>query len=136
MRVIVPVAGAGADMATPCDPGEPSGEDGTEAAACGPEAVRPVIYPQAGSEDGKARAETLRSALGDKGWVLLATEVVSASPSNGDIRYYHAEQLACAEQLAQDIAATGGFGKPKLIYLGDRYRNLPTGRMELWLAAP
>ncbi len=115
----------------------PEGETpGDAPGGCPADAVRPVIYPQVASEAQKAEAETLRGALGDRGWVLLPTEVVPSSSSGGDIRYYHAEQLGCAEQLASDIAGIEGGARPRLIFLGDRYRNLPRGRMELWLAAP
>ena len=62
-------------------------------------------------------------------------------PKDGEVRYYYPDQEGCARALAEDVAAVlreAGLALDGLsvISLAGTYRNLPRGRMELWLPAP
>lgn len=94
---------------------------------------RPVIYSHIGRAADQPAAEDLRDVLGVLGWQTVGIETVDGYRSAGDIRYYYPEQADCAEVLRLEIQAMGVWPNLKTIYLGDKYSNLPRGRVELWL---
>ncbi|WP_138465212.1 hypothetical protein [Poseidonocella sp. HB161398] len=103
--------------------------------ACPPGEARPMVYPHAASEGDLGAAAQLATALQAKGWSLAEAEPAPGASKYGDVRYFHAEQKDCAERLAADVQEALGATSPlALIDLGNSYRNLPRGRMELWLA--
>ncbi|WP_172326737.1 hypothetical protein [Mangrovicoccus sp. HB161399] len=103
------------------------------AEACPPGGARPVVYPHVASRDLMAADAAVMDELRAKGWSLADARVAEGASSGGDIRFYYPDEAPCADRLAADVAAVEGFERPKLIDLSGRYRNLPFGRMELWM---
>ncbi len=93
------------------------------------------VFAHIRAEGDRSNAEELRTELATAyGWHIDSIEAVAGGTSVSDIRYYYEDQVGCATQLAADIAAQRpDDARPRLIFLGNSYRNLPRGRMELWL---
>lgn len=57
--------------------------------------------------------------------------------TNGDIRYYHQDDANAAKQIKgmfeQYLETAGRAQKVQLLYLGDRFKNVPEGVIEVWL---
>lgn len=102
--------------------------------ACGP--APPEVYIQFVAEAGRAEATRLREALAAAGWpVVAALDLEAGAATRGDVRFYWPEQESCATRLAEALADLAG--RPfDTISLAGRYRNLPRGRVEIWLPAP
>ncbi|MBP6999943.1 hypothetical protein [Amaricoccus sp.] len=101
--------------------------------ACG--AAPPVVYIQFVAPPARPRAAEARDLLLAAGWqVAEGLELVDAARTAGDVRFYWPEQADCAARLAEALQAA--FGQPfATISLAGRYRNLPRGRVEVWLPA-
>ncbi|WP_299133884.1 hypothetical protein [uncultured Amaricoccus sp.] len=119
------------------EPPEPSAEPAAIPApgsACG--GVSPLIFPQFTDGADADRVGALRDQLIRAGWTIAKAEHVPKGITTGDLRYYGADQQACAESLAEIVGGTPGVNRPiKVISLAARYRSPPGNQMELWLPA-
>jgi hypothetical protein len=99
-------------------------------AACG--YPPPRVFIQFVGEGDRSEVESLRDSMSAAGWRVPGIELVARGHTAGDVRYYHAEQRACAEELAAVMARSTGrpFG---VVSLEGSYRNLPENQLELWL---
>ena len=144
-RPALPIPPAGAEPA-PTQPEESTSaseqpaEPGT--APAGPAACdggSPAVFTQYPTgNQGAARA--VAEALAAAGWSMTPLDAVDAVPQRGEVRFYYPEQRSCAQALAEDAARAlrrAGVETPGLgvISLAKAYRNLPRGRIELWLPA-
>jgi hypothetical protein len=92
----------------------------------------PMVFVQFTGDP--APAEALRAKLEAAGWSAPGIEAVPGVRPRGDVRYYWPEQATCAAALAQSLAGAVGI-EFTTVSLAGRYRNLPRGRMEIWLPA-
>jgi len=125
-----------------CEQGE---QKGSPSSVCVDLAERPIVYMQVVRSADREAAKALRNKLEERGWSIPGIEVVSGRRTDGDIRYYYDDQKDCATRLATDVCTAvseltdaeeqWSFGRPKTISLAKTYRNLPRGRVELWLPA-
>ncbi|MBP7240396.1 hypothetical protein [Amaricoccus sp.] len=101
--------------------------------ACG--AAPPTVFIQFVAEADRPRAAAARDLLLAAGWpVAEGLDLVAAARTAGDVRFYWPEQAACAARLAEALGSA--FGSPfATLSLAGRYRNLPRGRVEVWLPA-
>ena len=57
--------------------------------------------------------------------------------TNGDIRYYHQDDAKAANEIKgmfeHYLETKGRAQKVELLYLGDRFKNVPEGVIEVWL---
>ncbi|MEM9013270.1 MAG: hypothetical protein AAGE18_18780 [Pseudomonadota bacterium] len=104
-----------------------------------PEPVRAtcadIVYVQhAGPAQG---AQFVARRLASWSWRVTALDSQPDAKTAGDVRYYYESQRPCAETLAKAasaaLAAEGVDVTIQVISLVGRYRDLPEGRMELWL---
>lgn len=137
-------SGGGAEPATPPPVIEPRDEpvmqtidDGPELQGpdAGCEGASPLVYVHFQSA---TNGETLRAAIEELrriGWDLTRPDLQEKIRVRGDVRYYHAPQETCAKALANDIALALGKAPDWLrtVSLEGTYKDLPAGRMELWL---
>jgi hypothetical protein len=119
----------GAGEAPPMPPAAPA--PGMPLAAPDPSCgVDPMVFVQFTGDP--APAEALRAKLEAAGWSAPGIEAVQGVRPRGDVRYYWPEQADCAAALAQSLAGAMGT-EFTTVSLAGRYRNLPRGRMEIWL---
>lgn len=80
-------------------------------------------------------------ALATVPWPIAPIETVAkGTPDQAEIRYYFPDQcrlaVALARWMAHGLEAAGArIGEVGVRYLGVNYRNLPRGRIEVWLPA-
>lgn len=75
------------------------------------------------------------------GWPLAAAEFVEIgwTRADGEVRYYFPDQCRLAAELSRRLdrgLRVAGLARPPPItvrYIGINYRNLPRGRIEVWL---
>lgn len=80
--------------------------------------------------DAKKRAETLKAAMPRQdGFVAPGIEGVRQIPDQDQIRIYLASDAPAAEQLRQKLPLPNA----QIVNLESVYKNLPHGRMEIWL---
>lgn len=157
----VPVQIAEAPIATPGPPAPASAERPVQVAAVAMErrAVAQQRAPDPCADLPEPTEATLRvfihaardrdrvmlqenaAALAAIGWPVAPIEtVVRGSPPQAEVRYYFPDQCRLAETLAGRVGkALEAAGAERtaigLRYLGINYRNLPRGRIEVWLPA-
>lgn len=97
----------------------------------------PLIYAQYRAAEDQAGVEELLMWLKEAGFPTAKPELVAGTSQGGDVRYYSAGQEPCAVALSAvmtDIMSRH-FGMETdfpAFSLEGRFKNLPTGRMELW----
>jgi hypothetical protein len=105
-----------------------------------------TVFPQIVREDDKVRAQQILAGLvqlAPNTVVKAIDEVPSHDPkrAKAEIRYYYKDQEDIAERLTTLLAQVGclegkgGIGTFQPRYIGDRFSNLPRGRIELWFPA-
>lgn len=104
------------------------------------------MFPQIVRLDDKLRAQQILAGLvqlAPNTEVKAIDTVPSRDPENAkaEIRYYYRDQKDTAERLSTLLAQVGclegkgGIGTFEPKYIGDRFSNLPRGRIELWFPA-
>jgi hypothetical protein len=117
-----------APAAEPSASAGPTGRMAAPGPFCG--GTPPTVFVQFTGD--RAAAERLRAELQAAGWSAPAVEAVTGARPRGDVRFYWPDQEACAAALAEALQAATG-AEFITVSLAGRYRNLPRGRMEVWL---
>jgi hypothetical protein len=99
-------------------------------------ALLPRIYMQTVSHDDDARAQVVRKALAETGYLVLGIEnVPKALPlKRSEVRFYHSVEQAEAEKIAA-VMKSAGESNVGVVYL-KRFENSTTVRpnhFEVWL---
>lgn len=99
------------------------------------------VFIHAARDRDRVALQENATALAAIGWPVAPIETVArGAPSQPEVRYYFPDQCRLAGTLAERVAtaleAVGAERAPVgLRYLGINYRNLPRGRIEVWLPA-
>jgi hypothetical protein len=113
-----------------------------EEGPCADPAERPEVFLHIVEPGDRAAANEIVEILSQRGWRFPGVELVEGAATRGDVRFYHEDQRACAGRLAEAVrealpptprAEALRERGLALISLENRYRNLPRGRVEVWL---
>jgi hypothetical protein len=118
------------DMLVPEPAGRQPDAMAPPSAACGD--PPPTIFIQFVGDGDRSEVEALQTMMTAAGWRVPGIEQVPRGRTAGDVRYYHAAQKACADELAAAMARLTG-ADFTVISLEGSYRNLPQNQLELWL---
>ena len=77
--------------------------------------------------------------LRDKGYKVPGRQRVSQE-TRGDVRFYHEGDRTHAENIRttveEHLASAGRKQEIHILYLGDRFKNVPPSVIEIWIPGP